>query len=187
VQNRRGFFKSIAGLFAVAVVAPATLLYKELPAYLPDTGPALGSYGALQAQRDMQRLTNYIHSSIVESLRLAPGPTLLPVAPEGRVSPAFPYQLAVDFDIKPEDIARLDDEMLHERYVKPITSMFVSEINMKQAYQFSELPLPHGVDAACRATGDGISIRGLRAFDFGGPTHDPGWVHRFDILFAGSV
>ena len=180
-MERRYFFKSIAGLFAVAVVDPTLLLSR------PKSGAAiigLSRPALIQQDRisdDFTKLTQFMFAELRKQL---PGayPT---VGTPQKMGPEFTYHFGVDLQLVEENIASMTDEMITERYVLPITGLLANEIKFNKAARFADLPLPYvGIDAACRVHGDGISLRGLRTFTFGDDETPPHYIHRFDVLFS---
>ena len=180
-MERRDFFKSIAGLFAVAAADPIKALEGSLYTRADMDLPILSPAKASELQRDFTKLTQFMLAELRKQL---PGayPT---VAPAQKVGPEFPYHFGVDLQLVEENIASMTDEMITERYVLPITALMANEIKFNKAARFADLPLPYvGIDAACRVHGDGISLRGLRAFTFGDDETPPHYIHRFDVLFS---
>ena len=188
-MERRDFFKSIAGLFAVAAIAPAALLSDEGSFYSnrPDANLAMIPKAT---KSDFVKLTQFMHGELLKQL-----PGGYPDVPTGgqKMSPDFPYQFGIDLDLQFDQVQKLSDDQITERYVLPAMTCMANEIKFKRAVKFAELPLPHGLDGACRVQGDGISLRGLRAFCLTDGyeneqgewiTQLPHYVHRFDVLFS---
>jgi len=166
------FFKSIAGLFAVAAVDPSSLI-----------APSLNPVAGRAIQDQLQLLTYFMHSHLERELV---GMTFPEVAPEQKLSGNFPYQFGIDLALEPWHINTLADAQIIERFISPATKRLASEIINRKATRFALLPLPKigDVDGACRVFERGISIRGLRAYDIGARTGFPHWAHRFDALFG---
>lgn len=193
MQDRRDFFKSIAGLFAVAALDPKALLAPP-----PKSGAAIAAMSkAATIQHDRQRhdfakLTRFMHEELIKHL-----PGGYPDVSSGRqgLSPDFPHQFGIDLDLRFREMQGLSDAAITDRYVLPAMTRMANEIKCLNAAKFAELPLPMGIDAACRVSGNGVSLRGLRAFTIGAGYEDgsgqwivdePHWIHRFEVLFVGS-
>lgn len=179
--DRRGFFKSIAGLFvATAIHDPKKLLADIGAAYSPDlsVGDLSTAPNPLNAQ--MQKLTEYMHVELVDSLnRIWPE-----VGSEARLGEGPTQQLVIDFSLTSEMLG-LPDEMIRARYVRPAVNRLRDRIREDGATRFYLPLLPCGIDFAARVSGKGVALRGLMAWD---PHADlgglPANITRFDVLYS---
>ncbi len=177
MQHRRYFFKSIAGLFAVAYLDPTSLINKVTP---DAAARIVAIHPTIRDQ--FVKLTHYMHAEPVGQLPQHHYPE---VAGESKVSTDFPYHFGVDLDMTEDNIRSLNDEAIHQRYIMPVTASLANEIIRMKAKRFAQLPMPYSLDDAVRVSGGGVSLRGVRTFDHGlyedGVPH---WTHRFDVLFG---
>ena len=187
MQDRRGFFVSIAGLFAVAAVNPVKALDLESSFYSsrPDADLAMIPE-TIKSQ--MTRLTEFMHAELVKQVGHFPD-----VGGESKISFEYPHQFRIDFMPSLDSFNTLTDDQMKDRYVLPAMSQMANEIRFQKASRFAELPLPGGIADAVRVTGHGVSLRGLRAYDMGYGYEDsfgnyiagsPGYICRFDVLFG---
>lgn len=184
MQTRRGFFKSIAGLFVAGMtIDPAKLLadpWSQGPAYSLDL-----SVGQMvdEDQRNiaMRRLTQFMHSELVDSLNR--------VWPEvdGRtrkLGDGHAEIFGINLSLNEKEL-ELDDEVIRDRFVRPAMGIMARGVLNAGATQFHRLPFPGGTDFAARVTGRGVTLRGCRAYDmspeeFGGQRY----ITRFDVAFS---
>lgn len=182
---RRNFFKSIAGLFVVAHTDLGSVFTRE------ELPMMVSKKAALSIGRQLKDLTWYIHHELHQQL----GRNYPEVEQKDtKISELFPHQFGIDLELKAGELQELPDEAIHQRYVMPVVSRFASELKeVIKVERFGQLPLPAGLDQACRVSGSGIALRGLRAFDIGDSYTDedgqqfymgPRWITRFDVLCA---
>lgn len=176
MQDRRGFFASIAGLFAVATVNPSQALDPSFYSNRPDADLAMVPE-TIKSQ--MMRLTEFMHAELVKQVGHFPD-----VGGESKISTEFPHQFGIDFAPIHDDLKKLSDHQIKLRYVLPAMSRMASEIRHQKTSRFAHLPLPSGIDEAVRVSGQGVSLRGLRAYNIGADGMEAGYYCRFDVLFG---
>jgi hypothetical protein len=184
MQHRRDFFKSIAGLFAVAAVDPSLFLKSG-----PDAAARVVAPTILD---QFTMLTHYMHRELVNQLA---GCNFQEPDGERKMGTEFPYQYGIDLDLSLDSIDNLPDEAIRQRYVLPAMTRMANEIIAKKATRFARLQLPPDRDVqSCLVVRDAVALRGIRGYQMPfGYTHeetgeeiwcDGGWIHRFDVLFG---
>ena len=188
MQDRRGFFASIAGLFAVAAVNPVKALDLESSFYSsrPDVDLAMIPE---TVKSQMVRLTEFMHAELVKQIGHFPES-----GGESKICFEYPHLFGIDFMPSMDSFNTLTDEQMKARYVMPAMTNMANEIRFQKATRFAQLPLPSiSLADGVRVTGHGVSLRGLRAYDMGSGYEDswgnyiagtPGYICRFDVLFG---
>ena len=176
MMERRDFFKSIAGLFAVAAIDPASLLKPQARDLLE---MARASSLPLSFQTQLHMLTHYMHKELVAVL---PGFPEIGDTRGAKLGDEFNKLLGIHFCPEVKDLHQ-DDEFMRLAYVQPMVRTLEREIRRSQAVRFGKLPHPYGVDISAIISGQGISLRGIRAFDI----VNYRFICRFDTLFQGAA
>lgn len=184
MQDRRDFFKSIAVLFAAATVDPEKLLLAGTDGSMPSPLPPPSLKELSRVPASLSELTQLIHAEMVKELKLGPWDSLQAArsGPHKIGEDGMVWQYGVDFELSRQDALLKDYDWINHAYVLPTAIMLAKAFTFKKATAFGQLanpPLGTGFDSAV-VTGQKVSVRGLRGYDF---YRDLPMV-RFDTLFG---
>lgn len=187
--GRRGFFKSLAGLFVVASSDPVRALSISGPAQVVQTltephapeiliEPELIVRPKFDIRRGMTALNLYMLYKLRQELGDYPLESLYEHGTKLGTD-QFNNQPGVDLRLDNNVFMLTDDDEIEKHFVDQVVRMMANEIRMQRAVQFAKPELPKTVDAACETHDDQVSLRALRAYDI----HWDQYVMRFDTLF----
>lgn len=199
-MERRGFFKSLIGLFVVGAVDPASLLKSE-----PDAAAlAVGDLSKQSFGRQFSALT-WEMLRILELELKSLGATKFNPIPHGEVKIGTTVRfagsmhwdtfildkhLSINMDLDPSSLETLSDEDIRQRFVTPAMCQLANLIMEAKPRGFGRLPMPpsSGTVRAARSESreSEICISGYQAYAF--TEHEGKLISylatRFDVLFG---
>jgi hypothetical protein len=152
-MNRRDFIGRLLASTVGLALAPEDLLWRPEPGVvgLPPVIPG--------APLTLEHLTLMMHKAILE--RIGPGTLVPETARADADMECWPHLLGIDF-VAPREVGPAGCE---RAYIVPAAAAMAEAIRSRGIRTFGELKLPSGIDRTHRVSRDGLSVRGLMAWD----------------------